>query len=182
MKPTGKCQCDVQRGLKSFLQLPWQQMTGPPPPLSGLQQEKQSFHQPLTWRYPDPPAEEEPQYPPDFELKPPAAANSVSAVCGPSSVRVEAKKDLLGIGRPVLATDVTLGGCPATGEEPSSEVLVFESELHRCGSQLLVRAHDTGRVFSLCRSKVKLRALSSGPGEPGLGWHFVLLLYLMVRV
>ncbi|KAG7215427.1 hypothetical protein INR49_022497 [Caranx melampygus] len=114
-----------------------------------LQQEKQSFHEPLTWRYPDPPAEEEPQYPPDFELKAPAAANSVSAVCGESSVRVEAKKDLLGIGKPVLSTDVTLGGCPATGEDPSSEVLVFESELHRCGSQLLMSDDSFVYVFTL---------------------------------
>ncbi|XP_073328287.1 zona pellucida sperm-binding protein 3-like [Pagrus major] len=99
-------------------------------------QEKQSFNEPLSWRYPEPPAEEEPRYPSDFELRAPAAVNSVSAVCGENSVRVEAKKDLLGIGKPVQAADVTLGGCPATGEDAEAQVLVFESELHRCGSQL----------------------------------------------
>ena len=49
------------------------------------------------------------------------------------------KKDLLGIGKPVLPADVTLGGCPAIGEDPEAQVLVFESELHGCSSQLLVR-------------------------------------------
>lgn len=93
----------------------------------------------MSWKFPDPPAEEEPRFPPDFELKTPTAADSVGAVCGENSVRVEAKKDLLGIGKPVQAADVTLGGCPATGEDLEAQVLVFESELHGCGSQLLVR-------------------------------------------
>uniref|UniRef100_A0A096M3A4 ZP domain-containing protein n=1 Tax=Poecilia formosa TaxID=48698 RepID=A0A096M3A4_POEFO len=92
---------------------------------------------PLAWRYPDPPAEEEPQYPPNFELKIPEPAQSVSAVCGESSVRVEARKDLLGIGKPVLAADVTLGGCAATGKDAQAQIFIFESELHGCGSQLL---------------------------------------------
>ncbi|XP_068584962.1 zona pellucida sperm-binding protein 3-like [Cebidichthys violaceus] len=104
----------------------------------GAVQEKQSLHQPLSWRYPDPPAEDEPQFPPDFQLKAPSAADSVSAVCGESSVWVEAKKDLLGMGKPVLAAAVTLGGCPATWEDHETQVLIFESTLHGCGSQLLM--------------------------------------------
>lgn len=107
-------------------------------PPAGLQ-EKQTFHEPLSWKFPEPPAEEEPRFPPNFELKTPTAADSVSATCGENSVRVEAKKDLLGIGKPVQAADVTLGGCPATSEDAEAQVLVFESELHGCGSQLLVR-------------------------------------------
>nr|XP_033490487.1 zona pellucida sperm-binding protein 3-like [Epinephelus lanceolatus] len=112
-------------------------------------QEKQSFHEPLSWRFPDPPAEEEPRFPPDFELKAPEAADSVSAICGENSIRVEAKKDLLGIGKPVLAADVTLGGCPATGEDPEAQVLVFESELHGCGSQLLMSEDSFIYAFTL---------------------------------
>ncbi|KAI3370969.1 hypothetical protein L3Q82_023619, partial [Scortum barcoo] len=114
-----------------------------------LVQEKQSFRETLSWKYPDPPAEEEPRFPPDFKLKPPTAANSVSAVCRENSVRVEAKKDLLGIGKPVQAADVTLGGCPATGEDLEAQVLVFESELHRCGSQLLMSEDSFVYVFTL---------------------------------
>ncbi|XP_049928889.1 zona pellucida sperm-binding protein 3-like [Epinephelus moara] len=112
-------------------------------------QEKQSFREPLSWRFPDPPAEEEARFPPDFELKAPEAADSVSAVCGENSIRVEAKKDLLGIGKPVLAADVTLGGCPATGEDPEAQVLVFESELHGCGSQLLMSEDSFIYAFTL---------------------------------
>lgn len=91
---------------------------------------------------------EEPRYPPDFELKAPAAPDSVSAICGVNSVRVVAKKDLLGIGKPVHAADVTLGGCPATGEDAETQVLVFESELHGCGSQLLVRVYSNHFIDS----------------------------------
>ncbi|XP_070763051.1 zona pellucida sperm-binding protein 3-like [Enoplosus armatus] len=116
---------------------------------AALLQEKQSFHEPLSWRFPDPPAEEEPRFPPDFQLKVPTAADSVSAVCGENSVRVEAKKDLLGIGKPVQAADVTLGGCPATGEDLEAQVLVFESELHGCGSQLQMSEDSFIYAFTL---------------------------------
>ncbi|XP_051237776.1 zona pellucida sperm-binding protein 3-like [Dicentrarchus labrax] len=112
-------------------------------------QEKQSFTEPLSWRYPAPPAEEAPLFPPDFKLKVPTAADSVSVVCGESSVRVEAKKDLLGIGKPVQTADVTLGGCPATAEDPEAQALVFESELHGCGSQLLMSEDSFIYAFTL---------------------------------
>uniref|UniRef100_A0A3P8TU11 Zona pellucida sperm-binding protein 3 n=1 Tax=Amphiprion percula TaxID=161767 RepID=A0A3P8TU11_AMPPE len=78
---------------------------------------------------------------------PPAAADSVTAVCGESSVRVEAKRDLLGIGKPVQAADLTLGGCASTWEDP--EVLVFESELHSCGSQLMMSEDSFIYIFTL---------------------------------
>ncbi|KAF6717204.1 Zona pellucida sperm-binding protein 3 [Oryzias melastigma] len=78
--------------------------------LPAFHQEKQIFSEPLTWRYPNPPAEEEPHFPPNFELRVPTPAESVSVLCGENTVRVEAKKDLMGIGKPVLASDVTLGG------------------------------------------------------------------------
>lgn len=110
-------------------------------------QEKQSLHQPLSWRFPDPPAEEEPRFPPTFELKTPTAADSVVVICLENSVRVEAKKDLLGTGRPVHVTDLTLGGCPATREDPATQVLIFESELHECGSQLTVRAQGVTTLW-----------------------------------
>lgn len=108
----------------------------------------------MSWKYPDMPAEEESQYPQDFELKAPVVFDSVSTVCGENSVRVEAMKDLLGIGKHVSAAEVTLGGCPATGED--AQVLVFESELHGCGSELVVRVErgsshqDQNAYFSSC--------------------------------
>lgn len=115
------------------------------PSSPGRLQEKQSIYEPMTWRFPDPPAEEEPRYLPEFELRTPTAASSVTVACGENAVRVEAKKDLLGIGKPVRADEVTLGGCPATGED--AEVLVFESELPGCGSQLHVRIMNFCTLF-----------------------------------
>ncbi|XP_010787806.1 zona pellucida sperm-binding protein 3-like [Notothenia coriiceps] len=112
-----------------------------------VNQEKQSFREPISWKYPEPPAEEQPKYPQDFQLKTPVAFDSVSAVCGANSVRVEAKKDLLGIGKPVRAAEVTLGGCPATGED--AQVLVFESELHGCGSELVISEDSFIYAFTL---------------------------------
>ncbi|XP_029951644.1 zona pellucida sperm-binding protein 3-like [Salarias fasciatus] len=116
---------------------------------AAIQQEKQSFEEPLTWKFPELPTKEAPRLPPNFEVQTPTAANTVSAVCGTSSVRVEAKKDLLGIGNPVNGADVTLGGCPATGEDPQNQILIFESALHECGSQLLVSEDSLVYVFTL---------------------------------
>ncbi|XP_031725004.1 zona pellucida sperm-binding protein 3-like isoform X1 [Anarrhichthys ocellatus] len=114
-------------------------------------QEKQSLHAPLSWRYPEPPAEE-PQFPPEFQPKAPSAADSISAVCGERSVWVQAKRDLLGMGKPVLAADVTLGGCPAAWEDPEEQVLIFESELHGCGSQLKMSEDSFIYTFTLLYS------------------------------
>ncbi|XP_041854154.1 zona pellucida sperm-binding protein 3-like [Melanotaenia boesemani] len=114
-----------------------------------VQQEKQFTREPLAWRYPEPPAEEESLFPPHFELKVPMRAESVGAICGENSVRVEAKKDLLGIGKPVLTEDVTLGGCAAVGEDPEAEIMIFESELHGCGSHLLMSEDLLTYAFTL---------------------------------
>ncbi|XP_054475305.1 zona pellucida sperm-binding protein 3-like [Anoplopoma fimbria] len=140
--------------LSAALDLKWRtQNQGPDQPQvqqpAAVLQKKQFLHEPLSWRYPEPPAEEEPQYPADFEPKAPTPADSVRAVCGENSVRVEAKKDLLGIGNHVLAADITLGGCPAMGEDPEEQVLVFESELHGCGSQLLMSEDSFIYAFEL---------------------------------
>ncbi|XP_037624670.1 zona pellucida sperm-binding protein 3-like [Sebastes umbrosus] len=138
-------------------------------------QEKQSFTEPLTWRFPEPPAEEEPLFPPDFELKAPSMADSVSAVCTENSVQVEAKKDLLGIGQPVLAADVTLGGCAATGEDPEAQVLIFESELHGCGSQLLMSEDSFIYAFTLLYTPSPLgdsQIIRTGDVAVGIQCHY----------
>ncbi|XP_053742770.1 zona pellucida sperm-binding protein 3-like [Synchiropus splendidus] len=119
-------------------------------------QEQQSFQEPFSWKYPEPPAEEAPRFPPDFQLKTPEPAASVTAVCGENSVRVEANRDLLGIGQLVQPSDVTLGGCPAIGEVPETQVLVFESELHQCNSQLQMTEDTFTYTFVLHYSPSKL--------------------------
>ncbi|XP_072241432.1 zona pellucida sperm-binding protein 3-like [Leuresthes tenuis] len=114
-----------------------------------VQQEKPSIGEPLSWRYPSPPDEEEPHFPPNFELKVPMPAESISAICGENTIRVEVKKDLLGIGKPVLGSEVTLGGCAAIGEDIDDQIIIFESELHGCGSQLLMSEDSFIYAFTL---------------------------------
>uniref|UniRef100_A0A3Q3DC00 Zona pellucida sperm-binding protein 3 n=1 Tax=Hippocampus comes TaxID=109280 RepID=A0A3Q3DC00_HIPCM len=125
-------------------------------PFPPAHQVKRSFREPLSWRSPDPPAEEEPRFPPHFELKkPPEASDAILVVCEENSVRVEAKRDLLGIGQLVKAADVTLGGCPATGEDTRHQVLIFESELHQCGSRLLVTLTDVGLEIDISSHHIR---------------------------
>uniref|UniRef100_A0A3Q4H817 Zona pellucida sperm-binding protein 3 n=1 Tax=Neolamprologus brichardi TaxID=32507 RepID=A0A3Q4H817_NEOBR len=83
------------------------------------------------------------------QLRTPMAPESIKVICGDNSIRVEAKRDLLGTGVLVQTTDVTLGGCAATEEDPKAQILIFESELHGCGSQLLMSEESFIYVFTL---------------------------------
>ncbi|XP_050955677.1 zona pellucida sperm-binding protein 3-like [Labeo rohita] len=102
----------------------------------------------LTWSFPRLP--EEPQQPDiPFELRHPVPANSVAAQCGETSIYVEVMKDFFGTGQPLMPSAFTLGGCAATGEDPSVQVLIFESELHGCGSTPKVTENELIYTFSL---------------------------------
>ncbi|KAK2916326.1 hypothetical protein Q8A67_000700 [Cirrhinus molitorella] len=102
----------------------------------------------LTWSFPRLP--EEPQQPDiPFELRHPVPANSVAAQCGESSIYVEVMEDFFGTGKPLMPTAFSLGGCAPTGEDPSSQVLIFESELHGCGSTSLMTEDELVYTFSL---------------------------------
>lgn len=92
----------------------------------------------LTWTFPILP--EEPVQPAiPFALRHPISPNSVAAQCGESSVYVEVMEDFFGTGQLLMASGFALGGCAATGEDTNAHVLMFESELHGCGSMLTVR-------------------------------------------
>ncbi|KAJ8013139.1 hypothetical protein DPEC_G00050190 [Dallia pectoralis] len=67
---------------------------------------------------------------------------SVGARCGEHVVQVEVKLDLFGTGQLVKPGDVSLGGCLSVGLDLSAQVLLFESELHTCGS-VLTMTEDT---------------------------------------
>ncbi|KAM6973323.1 zona pellucida sperm-binding protein 3-like [Aplochiton taeniatus] len=84
-------------------------------------QAKQTFEEPLRWKFPALPIEE-PRIAPEFELREPPRANSVSVECGESVVRVEANRDLFGTGHLIRPSDLTLGDCQATSEDPSTRV------------------------------------------------------------
>lgn len=102
------------------------------------QQSKQTFDRPITWKYPDDPKPNpKPEVP--FELRYPVAAATVAVECREKDARVEVKKDLFGIGQFINPADLTLGDCHVLAEDPAAQVLIFEAELHTCGSVSTVR-------------------------------------------
>ncbi|CAM4692169.1 unnamed protein product [Leuciscus chuanchicus] len=102
----------------------------------------------LTWSFPSLP-EEPQQSDVPFELLYPVPANSVAAQCGENSVYVEVMKDFFGTGHPVLSSGFTLGGCTATGEDTSAQVLIFESELHGCSGTSMVTEDELVYRFNI---------------------------------
>ncbi|XP_016395521.1 zona pellucida sperm-binding protein 3-like [Sinocyclocheilus rhinocerous] len=102
----------------------------------------------LAWSFPNLPEElQQPDIP--FELRHPVPANSVAAQCGENSIYVEVMEDFFGTGKPLRSSALTLGSCTATGEDPSAQVLIFESELHGCGSIVTVTEHEIVYTFKL---------------------------------
>lgn len=101
------------------------------------QQSKQTFEKPLTWTYPeDPKPEPQPEVP--FELRHPVPAATVAVECRERDAHVEVKKDMFGIGQFINPADLTLGACGAVAEDNVAHVLIFEAELHECGSSSMV--------------------------------------------
>ncbi|CAJ1056894.1 zona pellucida sperm-binding protein 3-like [Xyrichtys novacula] len=135
--------CDAQWGSSHKPSPPRYQKPAPPPvrqePSKQApqqpQQSKQDFEMPLTWTYPeDPKPEPQPEVP--FELRHPVPAATVAVECRERDAHVEVKKDMFGIGQFINPADLTLGTCGATAEDNAAQVLIFESELHDCGSSL----------------------------------------------
>lgn len=93
---------------------------------------------PLSWKFPEDPVAPVKKLPVEFELRRPAAASRVAVRCGESRIQVEVSQDLLGIGKLIEPEEITLGGCPPTEVDSLSHVIVFECELHTCGSRLVV--------------------------------------------
>ncbi|KAK0139310.1 Zona pellucida sperm-binding protein 3 [Merluccius polli] len=100
-----------------------------------LLQQKQNIDAPLAWRFPEPPVQER-NFPPEFSIREPPPPESVRVVCGEQVVHVEVDRDLLGVGQPILASDIRLGDCPPSEEQVEAQLLVFQYPLHGCGSQL----------------------------------------------
>lgn len=127
------CLCDAQKPQKPIIQKPSHSQKPSLPP-----QSKQTFEKPLTWTYPEHP-KQEPKVASDFQIVYPVAASSVAVECRERDARVEVKRDLFGIGQPINPADLTLGDCVVMAEDPVAQVLIFESDLHECGSLSLVR-------------------------------------------
>uniref|UniRef100_A0A8C7HJ50 Zona pellucida sperm-binding protein 3 n=1 Tax=Oncorhynchus kisutch TaxID=8019 RepID=A0A8C7HJ50_ONCKI len=116
--------------------------------LNPLLQSKQTFNEPLTWRYPEDPVKEV-QLAIDEQRPLPVPASSIAVQCGETAARVEVKRGLLGIGQLIHPADLTLGGCAVTGEDASAQVLIFVTELHECGSTLTMTEDSLVYVFTL---------------------------------
>ncbi|XP_042270240.1 zona pellucida sperm-binding protein 3-like [Thunnus albacares] len=94
---------------------------------------------PFSWKFPDDPVDPVYKHPPKFKLRQPVVAtNCVALRCGESRIQVEVSQDLLGLGKLIKPEEITLGGCSATEIDELSHVLIFESELHSCGSTLVM--------------------------------------------
>lgn len=94
--------------------------------------------QALSWSFPQGPVDPVNRPPVKFELRRPETTDRVAVRCGESRIQVEVKQDLLGLHKLIKPEEITLGGCSAIEVDDLSHVLAFESELHDCGSTLVV--------------------------------------------
>uniref|UniRef100_A0AAQ5ZXU8 Zona pellucida sperm-binding protein 3 n=1 Tax=Amphiprion ocellaris TaxID=80972 RepID=A0AAQ5ZXU8_AMPOC len=111
-------------------------------------QQKQTFEQPLTWTYPQPPT---PAPKPDvpFELRYPVPAATVAVECRESQAHVEVKRDFFGIGQLINPADLKLGNCGPVAEDTVAKVLVYESALQDCESELVTTEDSLVYTFTL---------------------------------
>ncbi|XP_028275749.1 zona pellucida sperm-binding protein 3-like [Parambassis ranga] len=117
-------------------------------------QQEWSAREPLFWKFPADPVDCLKKPPIDFKPRRPVETNRVvtsrvAVRCGESKIQVEVSQDLLGLGKLIKPQDITLGSCPATEIDDSSHVLVFESELHKCGSARLMTENALIYAFTL---------------------------------
>nr|BCD71174.1 egg envelope protein [Nettastoma parviceps] len=80
---------------------------------------------------------------------PTARPDAVQVYCGESSVQLQVDMDLLGIGHLIQSSDITLGGCGPVEQKGSTPVLLFETELHGCGSVLAMTEDSLVYTFTL---------------------------------
>ncbi|XP_041651315.1 zona pellucida sperm-binding protein 3-like [Cheilinus undulatus] len=147
--------CHAQWGKQEAYNPPQSRYQKPAPPVRQEpknpmppQQSKQDFEVPLTWTYPEDPKPETPPEVP-FELRHPVPAATVAVECRERDAHVEVKKDMFGIGQFINAADLTLGSCGAVAEDNAAQVLIFESELHNCGSLLAMTEEALVYTFVL---------------------------------
>ncbi|XP_064169152.1 zona pellucida sperm-binding protein 3-like isoform X1 [Anguilla rostrata] len=86
---------------------------------------------------------------PTHTVEPPTAKpDAVKVHCGESSVQMEVDMDLLGIGHLIQPSDLTLGGCGPVAQDKSTQALLFETELHDCGSVLAMTEDSLVYTFA----------------------------------
>ncbi|CAG6007224.1 unnamed protein product [Menidia menidia] len=103
----------------------------------------------FSWKFPDDPVDQVKRPPFMFQVQEPEVPSRVAVKCGESTIQVEVSQDLLGIGTLISPDEISLGGCPAVDIDEFANVLIFESELHDCGSTLEVKKQDFVYSFML---------------------------------
>uniref|UniRef100_UPI003AAF1752 zona pellucida sperm-binding protein 3-like n=1 Tax=Centroberyx gerrardi TaxID=166262 RepID=UPI003AAF1752 len=134
----------------------------------------QQAAQPFSWTFPADPVSET-KVPVKFELRQPVAANSVALRCGESAIEVEVNQDLLGRGQLIKPEEITLGGCSATETDDFSHVLTFTSELHGCGSTVVMTENTVIYAFTLVynpKALGKANIVRSRSAEIGIECHY----------
>lgn len=86
--------------------------------------------------------------PPRLVQKQSVKTDRLAVRCGESKIQVEVKQDLMGMGKLVKPEELTLGGCSPTEVDRWAHVLVFESDLHGCGSTLEVSKFSIAACLS----------------------------------
>ncbi|XP_071327751.1 zona pellucida sperm-binding protein 3-like [Trachinotus anak] len=122
------------------------------PQAGGLQVKAQPPLEPLSWRFPEDPVDPVNKPPVKFEPQQLERTNRVAVRCGENRVQVEVSQDLLGLGRLIEPEHITLGGCSAADVDNLAHVLIFESELHGCGSRLVMTENAFIYAFTLVYS------------------------------
>ncbi|XP_034469013.1 zona pellucida sperm-binding protein 3-like [Hippoglossus hippoglossus] len=130
----------------------------------------------LPFKGPDlnPRPKQESKVPKKAEQRVPVAAESVAVRCGEREVSVEVKKNFLGNGQVIRASDLTLGGC--AGVDTDDHVLWFHAELQGCGSTLKMTEGALVYSFSLIYSPTPIGdtfTLKTSPAEVGIDCHYL---------
>uniref|UniRef100_A0ABM5EXV4 Zona pellucida sperm-binding protein 3 n=1 Tax=Pogona vitticeps TaxID=103695 RepID=A0ABM5EXV4_9SAUR len=101
----------------------------------------------------------------------------VAAQCGEAQVVVTVNRDLFGTGRPIKATDLTLGslGCQPTSYDAAQDLVTFAVGLHECGSTLQMTPESLVYSISLYYNPTPSASaiiLRTSPAEVPIECHY----------
>ncbi|KAF7214970.1 zona pellucida sperm-binding protein 3 [Nothobranchius furzeri] len=119
------------------------------------------------------PDKKEPKVVGEVQQQVPVPAESVSVHCGEEKVTMAVKRDFLGNGQLIHPRDLTLGGCLAV--DAVDHILLFQTELHGCGSNKTITEEFLIYSFSLIYSPTPIgntSILKTNPAEVTVQCHF----------
>ncbi|XP_056301331.1 zona pellucida sperm-binding protein 3-like [Danio aesculapii] len=115
-------------------------------------QSKQEMLSPVSskidWRFPLV-VEEPAQLDINFQVHQPQTPSTVAVQCLENGVHVEVKQDFFGTGHLLEPTSFSLGGCGVLDVDTAAGVLIFQSALQDCGSQLVMTEDELVYVFTI---------------------------------